>query len=101
MIVPQAPAPLSAAELARELAISHALATQHLRRLDTVGLVELVEVRPHRGGQERRYRAVRGTPLSDQHAGAALLAEALAVNLRERAGRRAPRQPGVTSDAEP
>ncbi|MGW2857569.1 helix-turn-helix domain-containing protein, partial [Streptomyces sp. NPDC001215] len=35
------PGPMSAAELARELDISHALASQHLRRLDTVGLVEL------------------------------------------------------------
>src|SRR5439155_19735764 len=47
-----------------------------------------------------RRRAGRGTPLSDQQAGAARLAAPLAVNLRERAGRRAPRQPGVTSDAE-
>ncbi|MGW5673350.1 helix-turn-helix domain-containing protein, partial [Micromonospora sp. NPDC003776] len=31
-------APLSAAALARELAISHALASQHLRRLDAAGL---------------------------------------------------------------
>lgn len=94
-------APLSAAELARELGISHALASQHLRRLDAAGLVELAEVRANRGGRERRYRAVHGSPLSDQrHEGAPLIAEALAHNLRARAGRRAPGAEGVTSDAE-
>jgi len=95
-------APLSAAELARELGISHALASQHLRRLDAVGVVELAEVRAKRGGRERRYRAVHGSPLSDQrHESAApLLAEALAHNLRERAARRAPEAEGVTTDAE-
>jgi DNA-binding transcriptional ArsR family regulator len=93
--------PLSAAELARELDISHALASQHLRRLDAVGLVELAEVRANRGGRERRYRAVHGSPLSDQrHEAAPLLAEALAHNLRDRAGRRAPGAEGVTTDAE-
>jgi DNA-binding transcriptional ArsR family regulator len=93
--------PLSAAELSRELGISHALASQHLRRLDAVGLVELVEVREKRGGRERRYRAVHGSPLSDQrHEGARLIAEAMAHNLRDRAGRRAPGAPGVTTDAE-
>lgn len=93
--------PLSAAELSRELGISHALASQHLRRLDAAGLVELAEVRERRGGRERRYRAVHGSPLSDQgHEGVPLLAEALAHNLRDRAGRRAPDAQGVTSDAE-
>ncbi|QNA74227.1 winged helix-turn-helix transcriptional regulator [Streptomyces sp. So13.3] len=93
-------APLSAAELSRELGISHALASQHLRRLDAAGLVELTEVRSHRGGRERRYRTVHGTPLSNRQDGAPLLAEALAHNLRDRAARRAPGQDGVTSDAE-
>lgn len=93
--------PLSAAELARELGVSHALASQHLRRLDAVGLVELAEVRSNRGGRERRYRAVHASPLSDQrHEAAPLLAEALAHNMRERAARRAPDAEGVTSDLE-
>ncbi|WP_225845823.1 helix-turn-helix domain-containing protein [Streptomyces sp. HPF1205] len=94
-------APLSAAELARELGISHALASQHLRRLDAVGLVELAEVRTNRGGRERRYRAVHGSPLSDQrHEAAPLIAETLSHTMRERAGRRAHGAEGVTSDAE-
>lgn len=94
-------APLSAAELARELGVSHALASQHLRRLDAVGLVELAEVRTNRGGRERRYRAVHGSPLSDQrHEAALLLAETLSHTMRERAGRRAHDAEGVTSDVE-
>ncbi|AUG75292.1 ArsR family transcriptional regulator [Kitasatospora sp. MMS16-BH015] len=94
------PAPMSAAELARELDVSHALASQHLRRLDAVGLVELAEERVVRGGRERRYRAVRGTPLSDQAQGSQLLAETMAHTLRERVARRAPEAAGVTVDAE-
>ncbi|GAB1339735.1 hypothetical protein ACE1SV_63250 [Streptomyces sp. E-15] len=94
------PGPMSAAELARELDISHALASQHLRRLDAVGLVELAEERMRRGGRERRYRAVHGTPLSDQQDGTPLLAETMAHTLRERAGRRLNSSEGVTVDAE-
>lgn len=94
------PGPMSAAELARELDISHALASQHLRRLDTVGLVELAEERMRRGGRERRYRTVHGTPLSDQHDGTPMSAETMAHTLRERAGRRREASEGVTVDAE-
>ncbi|MFE1289813.1 ArsR/SmtB family transcription factor [Streptomyces sp. NPDC058751] len=94
------PGPMSAAELARELDVSHALASQHLRRLDSVGLVVLAEERTRRGGRERRYRAVRGTPLSDRHEGTPMLAETMAHTLRERAGRRVEGGEGVTVDAE-
>jgi DNA-binding transcriptional ArsR family regulator len=94
------PGPMSAAELARELDVSHALASQHLRRLDAVGLVELAEERSRRGGQERRFRTVRGTPLSDQRDGMPFLAETLVHMLRERAQRRDTEAPGVTVDAE-
>ncbi|KZM72177.1 ArsR/SmtB family transcription factor [Nocardia terpenica] len=94
------PGPMSAAELARELDISHALSSQHLRRLAAAGLVELAEERARRGGRERRYRTIRGTPLSDQHEGTALLAEAMARTLADRATRRTPDADGVTVDAE-
>lgn len=93
-------APLSAAALARELEISHALASQHLRRLDDAGLVELADVRSRRGGRERRYRAVRGPWLTEQQEGQALLAESLARNLLDRVVHRAPETAGVTVDAE-
>ena len=46
-------AELSAAELARELGVSQALASYHLRQLADAGLAELADVRSHRGGQER------------------------------------------------
>lgn len=94
------PGPRSAAELARELDVSHALASQHLRQLRGAGLVELAEERVRRGGRERRYAAVRGRPLSEQREGSALLAETLAHTLRERITRRDPAGAGVTSDAE-
>ncbi|MEV0972699.1 ArsR/SmtB family transcription factor [Microtetraspora glauca] len=93
-------APMSAAELARELEISHALSSQHLRRLRTAGLAELVEIRSRRGGRERRYRAVRGTPLTDQRDEFPLIVETLVQTLRERAARRDPARSGVTADAE-
>ncbi|MFE9691967.1 ArsR/SmtB family transcription factor [Micromonospora sp. NPDC005806] len=93
-------APLSAAALARELEISHALASQHLRRLDAAGLVELADVRSRRGGRERRYRAVRGPWLTEQQEGQALLAESLARNLLDRVAHRTPETAGVTVDAE-
>jgi DNA-binding transcriptional ArsR family regulator len=92
--------PMSAAELARELDVSHALASQHLRRLDAAGLVELVEERTRRGGRERRFRTVHGSPLSDRREATPLLAETLAHALRERAGRRVDGGEGVTVDAE-
>ncbi|WP_433203875.1 ArsR/SmtB family transcription factor [Dactylosporangium sp. CS-047395] len=94
------PGPMSAAELARELAVSHALASQHLRKLAAAGLVELAEERTLRGGHERRYRTVQGSPLSDQRDGTAFLAGTLAHGLRERAARRDPEHPGVTTDGE-
>jgi DNA-binding transcriptional ArsR family regulator len=94
------PGPMSAAELARELDVSHALASQHLRRLTAAGLVELAEERMRRGGRERRYRTIHGSPLSDQHEGTPLLAETLTHTLRERANRRTPDGDGVTVDAE-
>ncbi|OPG04279.1 winged helix-turn-helix domain-containing protein, partial [Microbispora sp. GKU 823] len=59
-------APMSAAELSRELGISHALASHHLRCLDEAGLAELAGVRVRRGGRERRYRAAGGTPLTER-----------------------------------
>ncbi len=47
---------MSAAELARELGVSQAAASYHLRRLAAAEMVELAEERLHRGGRERRYR---------------------------------------------
>jgi predicted ArsR family transcriptional regulator len=92
-------APQSAAGLARSLGISHGLASQHLHKLATAGLVELAEVRTKRGGLERLYGTVHGRHLSSREDAAPLIAEALAANLRFRAHHRAPGA-GVTVDAD-
>ena len=92
--------PLSAASLAAELGISHGLASQHLRMLDRAGLVELTEVRAKRGGRERLYRTVKGSPLSDRKDASPLLTEAFVSNLRERLAMRVPDSNSVITDAE-
>ena len=46
----------TATEMARELGISHASASYHLRQLEQAGLVVAEEGKIVRGGRERRYR---------------------------------------------
>jgi DNA-binding transcriptional ArsR family regulator len=92
--------PMSAASLAAELGISHGLASQHLRTLDRAGLVELAEVRQKRGGREKLYRTVKGSPLSDRHDATPLLIEAYISNLRDRLARRVPDSAWTVTDAE-
>jgi DNA-binding transcriptional ArsR family regulator len=46
---------MSAAEIARELDLTHANASYHLRQLAAADLVHLEEERSNRGGRERRY----------------------------------------------
>lgn len=82
-------AALSATELSRELGISQALASYHLRQLHNAGVIDLAEVRSRRGGQERRfiYRpAAPGSPAGTRSPadGMALFAEAVCVELRRR-----------------
>lgn len=96
-------AALSAAELARELEVSQALASYHLRQLADAGLVELVEERSRRGGRERRYRHrvdPDGEVLAGDDEGRALVVEAIIAELRRRSSRRAPGPRGLTIDAE-
>jgi DNA-binding transcriptional ArsR family regulator len=97
-------APLSAMELSRELSISHALASYHLRQLHAAGVIELAEVRPCNGGRERRFSyrpdpAQRAGPRPDQES-EALLAEAVCVELRRRSGDAAPGAQRLGVDAE-
>lgn len=92
--------PMSAASLAAELGISHGLASQHLRTLDRAGLVELAEVRPKRGGRERLYRTVKGSPLSERTDAQPLLVEAMIANLRRRVGDWRPHSAAAVSDAD-
>jgi DNA-binding transcriptional ArsR family regulator len=96
-------AAMSAAELARELEVSQALASYHLRQLAATGLVELVEERSRRGGRERRYRHrvdPDGDVLAGDDEGHALFVEAVIEELRRRSSRRASGQRGLTIDAE-
>lgn len=47
---------MSAAEAARELGLTHANASYHLRQLHAAGLLVLVEQESIRGGRAKRYR---------------------------------------------
>jgi DNA-binding transcriptional ArsR family regulator len=96
--------PLSAVELSRELGVSQALASYHLRQLHAAGVVELAEVRARRGGRERRftYRPGAGFPAppDPDDAGLALFAEAVCVELRRRSGEAEGGGPRLGVDAE-
>lgn len=95
-------APFSAMGLSRELGISQALASYHLRQLHAAGLIELTEVRSRRGGRERRFVYRPGSPISSEPEGEtlALFAEASCVELRRRSGEALPGGPQVGVDAE-
>lgn len=97
-------APFSAAELARELGISQAAASYHLRQLHGAGAVTLLEVRPKRGGRERVYAyappAGAGDHTSADSEGYQLFAEAVATELRRRRHELLPGSPRVGVDAE-
>lgn len=97
-------ADMSAAELSRELAVSQALASYHLRQLRDAGLAVLVAERSHRGGKERRYRHIVGTdtaaaPVVDQH-GYGLFLQAMLAEVGRRSASRVPGRPGLMVDAE-
>jgi DNA-binding transcriptional ArsR family regulator len=63
---------MSAAELARELDITHANASYHVRRLHRAGLVKVAEERRNRGGLEKRYTVdLEATLVGDDSAGEA------------------------------
>jgi len=96
---------LSAMELSRELGISQALASYHLRQLHSADVIELAEVRSRRGGRERRfvYRpAAPGSPASTPSLtdGLALFAEAVCVELRRRSQEAAAGRDRLGVDAE-
>src|SRR5439155_24617972 len=97
-------AAMSAAELARELGVSQALASYHLRTLADSGVVELAEERVRRGGRERLYR-YRVPPASSRWKGLhpqeqTVLVEAMAAELRRRSADRVTGTPGLAVDAD-
>lgn len=102
-------AAMSAAEAGRELGLSQATASYHLRVLERAGLVRVVETVRLRGGEAKRYRhessAERfdlGTPrpiepgAAEQHA---TYVDAIVDELRRRAPRRTD-GPQTSTDAE-
>jgi DNA-binding transcriptional ArsR family regulator len=107
---------MSAAEAGRELGLSQATASYHLRVLERVGLVEVVEVVTIRGGEAKRYRHLSsaqpfpvvpapvdddGNPDGGRDADdeRARYVEALVDELRRRSPRRVA-GPQVSTDAE-
>jgi DNA-binding transcriptional ArsR family regulator len=101
-------AAMSAAEVGRELGISQASASYHLRVLQRVGAIRVVETLRLRGGDAKRYRHESSSRRIDRDAppGPRLPAEdeahyteAIIDELRRRTLRRA-EGPGVTTDAE-
>lgn len=77
--------PASASDLARQLDLSRQKVNYHLRELERLGLVELVDERQRRGFVERRMRAVDSDAFSSAYlyAAASQLAADVAT-LRER-----------------
>lgn len=94
---------MSAAELARELQITHANASYHVRQLHRAGLVAVAEERRNRGGRERRYTLDAEATLVGDDSAAQAWFGALANELTRRAAKRRhePRRGNSTSaDAE-
>lgn len=100
-------AALSAAEAGRELGVSQASASYHLRVLERAGLVRVVEVERVRGGEARRYRHESSSrrydpdhPVGERApAGEEEFVEALVHELRRRSRARTD-GPAITTDAE-
>lgn len=95
-------APMSAAELARELGGTHANASYHLKQLRLAGLVELDGQRTVRGGRERRYRIAPEQEVMGQADRQAqdLWPAAVSEELRRRWSDRDPEMPRAHADAE-
>ena len=97
-------AELSAAEVARELGITHANASYHLRLLQDTGLLEVAGEERIRGGVAKRYRhpweqhTRRRVRTSD--ADREMWARALAEEMVRRVRLTDPERPGSSTDAE-
>ena len=97
-------ADLSAAEVARELDITHANASYHLRLLQEAGLLEVAGEERIRGGVAKRYRHPweehtrrQGRPSEQDRE---MWARALAEELVRRVRLTDPGRPGHSTDAE-
>jgi DNA-binding transcriptional ArsR family regulator len=96
-------APMSAAEVARELDLTHANASYHLRLLRGTGLLVEAGEETIRGGRAKRYRYNLDHPRSSSPdaAASAMYYQAVAGELVRRAtSRRGVGEKGSSSDAE-
>ena len=94
-------AALSAAEVARELDLTHANASYHLRQLHAAGLLVLAEEESIRGGRAKRYRYDLGHPgFSGDDSGKALWFQAMADEMVRRATALKAGSPQTSTDAE-
>lgn len=94
---------LSAAEIARELGITHANASYHLRLLAAAGLVVEAGEEKIRGGIAKRYRhpwdtGIGSGPPSTRQESEEYVA-AVAAELVRRYGLKSPGMPALTTDA--
>lgn len=95
-------APMSAAEVARELGLTHANASYHLRRLLAAGQLKDAGEESIRGGRAKRYRYDVDAPgaRAEDASSRALFARALADELVRRATWLNPATKGTSTDAE-
>ncbi|MFG2721449.1 helix-turn-helix domain-containing protein [Streptomyces sp. NPDC048416] len=93
---------MSAAEAAREMGVTQALASYHLRKLFAVGLVEVVRTHNNRGATEKVYglTSMGREPVSVGEGSLVMLVEAVAGELRRRVGASEREAPSLVSDAE-
>jgi DNA-binding transcriptional ArsR family regulator len=95
-------APMSAAEVARELGLTHANASYHLRQLLAAG--QLVEAGEEsiRGGRAKRYRYDVDAPGATAHDPGQRISffQALAAELIRRSAEMDPGRPQTSTDAE-
>jgi len=92
---------MSAAEVARELGITHANASYHLRLLADAGLIVVEGEEQIRGGRAKRYRHPidrSSSPPSPEELAAEV--ESMSAELVRRFGHRHPDPPAVFTDAE-
>jgi len=92
--------PRSSAELARELGLSHAAVSFHMRKLVAAGYLELVETRTVRGGRERRYRQRQAGKAQWRHEDPRLVVRAVGDEVARRAADSMPDDWRLFSDAE-
>jgi len=88
-------APMTAADVARELSMTHANASYHLRQLFAAGQIEVAGEERIRGGVAKRYRYITGAtmpalapdPDNEHLADRRAVYLAMAAELRRRSGR--------------